>query len=93
MVLIEVRATDGSMQAGCGCLRLGLPLFAAVYESMPAEAEGNRELLEFGARPVDKSRTTGKPNIRPILAAIRNAETHRGPRSSTAAQASLPLGT
>jgi len=32
MLLIEARITGGSIQAGRDCLRLGLPLFAAVYE-------------------------------------------------------------
>jgi len=93
MVLIEARASGGSMQAGRECLRLRLPLFAAVYRGMPAEAEGNRELLQQGARPVLKSRRTGKPKIGPILAAIRNAGARPDPSPSNAAQPSLPLGT
>jgi DNA processing protein len=32
MVLIEARSTGGSIQAGRDCLKMGLPLFAAVYE-------------------------------------------------------------
>lgn len=70
LVLIEARTIGGSIEAGRECLRLGLPLFAAVYAGMPESAEGNRELLHHGALPLRKSRSTNRPNIRPILAAI-----------------------
>jgi DNA processing protein len=73
LVLIEARTNGGSMAAGRECLRLGLPLFAAVYEGMPESAEGNRELLQQGARPLRKSRASNRANIRPILAAIEIA--------------------
>jgi len=73
LVLIEARATGGSVQAGRDCLRLGLPLFAAVYEGSPETATGNDELLHLGARRLMKSRATGLPNIRPILDAVRQA--------------------
>jgi DNA processing protein len=70
LVLIEARSTGGSIQAGRDCLRLGLPLFAAVYEGAPESATGNAELLAHGARRLMKSRSTDRPNISPILDAI-----------------------
>ncbi len=70
MILIEARATGGSIQAGRDCLKLGLPLFAAVYEGMPESATGNEELLRQGARRLMKSRSTNRPNIRPVLDAV-----------------------
>jgi DNA processing protein len=70
MVLIEARTTGGSIQAGRDCLKLGLPLFAAVYEGAPESATGNEELLAHGARRLMKSRSADRPNIRPILEAI-----------------------
>lgn len=70
LILIEARTTGGSIQAGRDCLRLGLPLFAAVYEGMPESATGNEELLHQGARRLMKSRSTNRPNIRPVLEAI-----------------------
>jgi DNA processing protein len=72
MVLIEARATGGSIQAGRDCLRLGLPLFAAVYEGMPESAVGNEQLLQSGGRPLMKSRATGMPNVSSILQAVRS---------------------
>jgi len=70
MILIEARSNGGSIQAGRDCLKLGLPLFAAVYEGMPESATGNDELLHQGARRLMKSRSTNRPNIRPVLEAI-----------------------
>ena len=75
MVLIEARTTGGSIQAGRDCLKLGLPLFAAVYEGAPESATGNEELLAHGARRLMKSRSADRPNIRPILDAIGNSLT------------------
>ncbi|HLM83098.1 MAG TPA: DNA-processing protein DprA [Gemmataceae bacterium] len=73
LVLIEARTTGGSIQAGRDCLRLGLPLFAAVYGGSPETATGNDELLRLGARRLMKSRATDLPNIRPIVDAVRPA--------------------
>jgi DNA processing protein len=70
MILIEARATGGSIQAGRDCLKIGLPLFAVVYEGMPESATGNEELLRQGAKRLMKSRSTNRPNIRPVLEAI-----------------------
>jgi DNA processing protein len=70
MILIEAGTTGGSIQAGRDCLKLGVPLFAAVYEGMPKSATGNQELLHQGARRLMKSRLTNRPNLRPVLEAI-----------------------
>ena len=72
LILIEACTTGGSIEAGRNSLRLGLPLFAAVYEGMPESATGNEELLRNGAHRLMKSRLTGRPNIHPILDAIRS---------------------
>lgn len=82
MVLIEARATGGSIQAGRDCLRLGHPLFAAVYEGMPESAVGNQELLRQGGVRLMKSRSTGLPNVAPILHAIA-AAANRSEQAST----------
>ena len=79
MILIEARTTGGSIQAGRDCLKLGLPLFAAVYEGAPASASGNAELLNHGATRLMKSRSTDLPNIRPILNAISKPLEVNGP--------------
>ena len=78
MILIEARNSGGSIQAGRDCLRLRLPLFAAVYEGMPDSATGNEDLLQQGAHPLMRSRSTGLPNIRPVLNAIRSSRSTNG---------------
>ena len=72
LVLIEARSTGGSIQAGRDCLKVGIPLFAAVYEGSPESATGNDELLHQGAKRLMKNRTTDLPNIKPILETLRN---------------------
>jgi hypothetical protein len=50
MVLIEARSTGGSIQAGRDCLKMGLPLFAAVYEGSP-----NRQLAMRNCYETERS--------------------------------------
>jgi DNA processing protein len=72
MVLIEARSSGGSMEAGRDSLRMGLPLFAAVYDGSPESATGNEELLRNGAKRLMKSRSRDLPNITPIIEALAN---------------------
>jgi predicted Rossmann fold nucleotide-binding protein DprA/Smf involved in DNA uptake len=74
MILIEARASGGSMAAGKASLELGVPIFAAVYDGMPESAEGNRELLALGARRLLKSGRTGRANINPVLRAVARSQ-------------------
>lgn len=71
LVLIEAREKGGSFEAGKTALALGMPLFAAVYEGMPESAAGNRDLLKTGARPLLKSRSSGRANVAPIIEAVK----------------------
>lgn len=91
LILIEARSTGGSIQAGRDCLKLGLPLFAAVYEGMPEAATGNQELLQQGARRLMKSRSTNRPNIQPILDVIRSAPQGPDPIKTESQGPQLPL--
>lgn len=72
MVLIEAREAGGSIEAGRTCLKLGIPLFAPVYEGMPESAKGNQLLLREGARSLHKSRTTQMPNLKGVFAAFQS---------------------
>ena len=78
MVLIEARSTGGSIQAGRDCLKMGLHLFAAVYEGSPESATGNEELLRNGAKRLMKSKARDLPNMTPLLQAIANPPTQSG---------------
>lgn len=85
MILIEARATGGSIAAGRAALSLGVPLFAPVYDGMPETATGNRELLAHGARGLLRSGRTGRANLEPVLEALRPD----GHASAAAGQLSL----
>jgi DNA processing protein len=93
MVLIEARETGGSMEAGRTCLKLGLPLFAPVYEGMPESARGNQILLGEGARSLFKSRSTDLPNLRAVLATLHEPpEPSQSPsRAEAASDRAQPL--
>lgn len=91
MVLIEARTTGGSIEAGRDCLKLGLPLFAAVYEGAPGSATGNQDLLTHGANRLMKSRSTDRPNIRPILDAIAKPALSAKPQNGAAPGTQLGL--
>jgi DNA processing protein len=81
MILIEARANGGSMEAGKASLELGVPLFAPVYEGMPESAEGNRRLAEVGARPLLRSRSTGRANVAPVVSAVQSSSRVHVPAS------------
>jgi DNA processing protein len=74
LILIEAKATGGSYAAGELCLKLGVPLFAPVYDGMPAEARGNQLLLGRGARPLLKSRSRNKANVDPLMQVLNIEE-------------------
>jgi len=83
MVLIEARESGGSMEAGRACLKLGIPLFAPVYEGMPDFATGNRILLNEGARSLYKNKSTNLPNLRNLMAAFQTPAPEGSVRPST----------
>ncbi len=63
MILIESGRNGGSMAAGNKTLEMRKKLYAPIYEGMPDFAVGNRILLDRGANPLMKSRSTGKANL------------------------------
>ena len=71
MILIEARETGGSIDAGWSALKMGRSLYAPVYEGMPEAAVGNRILLEEGAKPLKKSRSTRRANLSSLLGELR----------------------
>lgn len=70
LILIEAREEGGSIAAGKECLKLQMPLFAAVYEGSPESSRGNEAVLGIGAKRLMKSRTTNLPNLRPVFDVI-----------------------
>lgn len=67
MILIEAGSTGGTIEAGRASLKIGTPLFAAVYEGMPETAKGNQELLTQGAHNLMKSRKTNRAKLDSVI--------------------------
>jgi DNA processing protein len=63
LVVIEAGSTGGTLAAGTRALEVGKPVFVADYENIEAVAPGNAELLGRGARPLRRSRETGRANV------------------------------
>ncbi|MCF6291541.1 MAG: DNA-protecting protein DprA [Desulfobacterales bacterium] len=72
MILIESSSKGGSIEAGRACLKMGIPLFAPVYQGMPETAVGNRELLRQGALELYKNNATNRANMREVFNMIAN---------------------
>jgi DNA processing protein len=69
MIVLEAGETGGTLNAGLTTLAMGKPLFVAVYQQMDQMAVGNALLLDKGARPLAKSKTTGRANLERVCAA------------------------
>ncbi|WP_299391213.1 DNA-processing protein DprA [Pelagibius sp.] len=67
LVAIEAGRTGGTIAAGQEALQLRLPVFAPVYEGMPPEAEGNDILVSKGARPLRRSKSTGRASLAAVI--------------------------
>jgi DNA processing protein len=91
MVLIEARENGGSIAAGRTCMKLGLPLFAPVYEGMPEWARGNQILINDGARSFYKSKSTNLPNLRRVLEEVQSHSQTVTPSFSNVALHLKPL--
>lgn len=78
MILIESASKGGSIAAGRTCIKMGIPLFAPVYEGMPETAVGNRELLGQGAQELYKNSHTNRANMKNVFAAIEQQEAKSG---------------
>jgi DNA processing protein len=78
MIVIEAGETGGTMDAGRSTLRYGQPLFVAQYGEVTADAVGNQYLLELGARPLNRLRSTGRANMERVWETFSAREA--GPR-------------
>ncbi|MBU1533413.1 MAG: DNA-protecting protein DprA [Gammaproteobacteria bacterium] len=63
MIVIEAGETGGTLNAGMATLKIGRPLFVALYENMINQAPGNDRLLQLGGQRLTKSRATGKAKL------------------------------
>ena len=70
VIVLEARETGGTLNAGYRALDMNKPLFVAFYEDMNGGRVGNQMLLDKGAKPLLRSRSTGQAQIRHLLEAI-----------------------
>jgi DNA processing protein len=68
MIVVEAGEKGGTRAAGEEALKLGMPLFAVDYGFDETVAPGNRALIIRGAKPLKRSKDTGEPNLRHLLA-------------------------
>lgn len=72
MIVVEAGEKGGTRAAGEDALRLKIPLFAIDYGFDETIAPGNRVLIEKGAKRLKRSRDTGEPNLKYLLADASN---------------------
>jgi predicted Rossmann fold nucleotide-binding protein DprA/Smf involved in DNA uptake len=70
VIVLEAREKGGTLNAGYCALQMKKPLFVTLYEDMNGGREGNQRLLQEGATPLRKSRTSGAAEIRHLLEAV-----------------------
>lgn len=72
MILIEAREKGGSIEAGKAADRLGIPFWVADFQGSPETAEGNRLLLEKGAKPLRRSKSTNRAKLDAVFHILVN---------------------
>jgi len=71
LIVIEASKTGGTIEAGKAALKLGVPVFAALYgQDQDKWSEGNRLLFEMGARKFGRLPNSDLPNTTVILDTI-----------------------
>lgn len=70
MIVIEAGETGGTLDAGRASLKAGLPLFVAEYSDMGVDARGNQLLIDAGASPLMRLRSTNRANMQRVWDAI-----------------------
>jgi DNA processing protein len=74
MIVIEAGETGGTLNAGMATLKIGRPLFVALYENMVDHAPGNNRLLEMGGQRLNKSRSTERAKLTGLFAVIEKRD-------------------
>jgi DNA processing protein len=70
VVVIEAREQGGTLHAGFSALRLGKPLFVALYDEMNGSREGNQRLIREGGKPLLRNRVTSQAQMRDVFADV-----------------------
>jgi DNA processing protein len=70
VVVIEAREQGGTLHAGFSALRMGKPLFVALYDEMNGSREGNQRLIAEGGKPLLRNRATSQAQMRDVFADV-----------------------
>lgn len=70
MIVIEAGEKGGTLAAGRQTLDANMPLFVADYEILRPEAKGNSMLLNLGAFPLKRLRSTERANMDKVWASF-----------------------
>jgi DNA processing protein len=73
VIVLEAREKGGTLNAGYCALQMQKPLFVAMYEDMNGGRVGNQMLIEQGAVPLRRSKSSGNAQISNVLEAAAAA--------------------
>lgn len=74
VIVIEAGETGGTLDTGMRTLKMGRPLFVAVYDNMVDQAPGNDRLLQLGGHRLNKSRSMGRANLNDLFEKITSPD-------------------
>ena len=72
VIVIEAGERGGTMNAGSQTLAMGKNLFVAKYGSSDPVYLGNEALIKKGGFPLNRSRNTGRAELKRVLESIIN---------------------
>jgi DNA processing protein len=74
VLVLEARDRGGTLNAGFCALQMRKPLFVVFFENMTDGREGNRQLIDQGGVPLQRSRSSGHAELRYMFEAIQVPE-------------------
>ncbi len=74
VLVLEARDRGGTLNAGYCALQMHKPLFVAFFGDMSDGREGNRQLIERGGIPLQRSRSTGNAELRQMLEIVQGTD-------------------
>jgi DNA protecting protein DprA len=74
VVVVEAREQGGTLNAGFAALKMGRPLFVAVYDEMNGAREGNLRLIAAGGIPLTRRRNSDEAQMSRVIELIEHAE-------------------
>ena len=70
VIVVESGEKGGSIYTGKETLKCGIPLYAVQHQDMPADAKGNRILLDMGACKLSEDQSSNKTDLTEVFKSI-----------------------